>query len=108
MLHREPDERGNVDWRQIAGLDHHGEYHTEIPEIRCLEAAAETREYEIAWTRQMIAFLVYIQDYFFRNQLRYVQKIYDDRMREFARGEEIQIMVFCNGRLEKHRIRNKR
>jgi len=104
MLHREPDEQGNVDWRQIAGLDQHGEYHTEIPEIRCHEAAAETKDYEIACIRQEIAFLVCMQDYFSQNQLRHVQKIYDDRMRAFARGEEIRIMVFCNGRLEEHRI----
>jgi Fe-S-cluster containining protein len=104
MLHREPDEQGNVDWRQIAGLDQHGEYHTEIPEIRCQEAAAETKDFEIACIRQEIAFLVLIQDYFSRNQLRHVQKIYDDRMRAFARGEEIRIMVFHNGLLEEHRI----
>lgn len=108
MLHREPDERGKLDWRQIAGLDKHGEYHTELPESRCQEAAAETREYETACIRQEIAFLLYMQDYFSKNQLRHVQKIHDDRMRAFARGEEIRIMVFCNGRLEEHRIRNTR
>jgi hypothetical protein len=29
-------------------------------------------------------------------------------MRVFARGGEIRIMVFCNGRLEEHHIRNNR
>jgi hypothetical protein len=106
MLHREPDERGKVDWRQIAGLDEHGAYHTDIPESLCKEAACETREYETACIRQEISFLVYIQDYFSRNQLRHVQKIYDERMRAFARGEEIRIMVFWNGQLEEHRIRS--
>jgi Fe-S-cluster containining protein len=108
MLHREPDERGKLDWRQIAGLGEHGEYHTELPESHCQEAAAETREYETACIRQEIAFLAYMQDYFSRNRLRHVQKIHDNRMRAFAREEEIRIRVFCNGRLEEHRIRNTR
>ncbi len=108
MLHREPDEQGKIDWRQIAGLDEHGEYHTEIPDALCEEAAAETREYEIACIRQEISFLSYIQDYFSRNHLRHVQKTYDDRMRAFARGGEIRIMVFYHGRLEAHRVCNYR
>jgi hypothetical protein len=108
MLHRERDEQGNVDWRQIAGLNQHGEYHTELPEIRSREAAAETKAFEIACIRQEISFLRYMQDYFSKNQLRHVQKVYDDRMRAFARGEEIRIMVFCNGRLEEHRIGHRR
>jgi len=108
MLHREPDERGKVDWRQVAGLDEHGEYNTEIPESLCQEAAAETRDYETACIMQEISFLVFMQDYFSRNQVRHVQKIYDDRMRAFARSEEIRIMVFCDGRLEDHRIRSSR
>lgn len=108
MLHREPDERGKLDWRQIAGLNEHGEYNTEIPESLCREAAAETLEYETACIRQEILFLLYIQDYFSRNHLRHVQKIHDDRMRAFARGGELRVMVFCNGRLEEHRIQNTR
>jgi len=108
MLHREPDEQGKLDWRQIAGLDNHGEYHTEIPESLCQEAATETREYETACIRQEISFLTYIQDYFSRNRLRHVQKTYDDRMRGFASGDEIRIMVFWSGRLEEHRICNAR
>lgn len=105
MLHREPDERGIVDWRQMSGINQHGEYHTHIPEKLCREAAAMTIEYESACIRQDIAFLRYIRDYFDRNKLRHVQKVYDDRMRAFARGEEIRILVFCSGRLEEHRIR---
>lgn len=106
MLHREPDEQGTIDWRQISGLDQHGEYHTEISEDICKQAAAETREYEIACIRQELSFLEYIQEYFSKNRLRHVQKVYDDRMRAFTRGEEIQVMVFYNGRLDKHRVRS--
>jgi Fe-S-cluster containining protein len=106
MLHREPDEQGKIDWRQISGLDQHGEYNTEIPADLCQDAARETQEYEAACIRQEISFLEYVQDYFSKNRLRHVQKIYDDRMRAFARGEEIRVMVFYQGRLEEHRVRS--
>jgi len=108
MLHREPDGRGNVDWRQIAGLNEHGEYNSEIPEALCQEIAAETREYEIASIRHEISYLMYIRDFFSDNQLRHVQKIYDDRMRASARGDEIRIMAFYDGRLEDNRVRGPR
>ena len=107
MLHREPDENGNTDWRQIAGLSEHGEYHTEIPDSSCRQTAAETREYEAAVIRQEIAFLTCIRDHFLQNGLRHVQKIHDDRMREFRRGGEIRVMVYFNGHLEEHRIPGK-
>jgi Fe-S-cluster containining protein len=105
MLHREPDENGDIDWRQISGLNEHGGYHTKIPERVCQEIASETLEYEAACLRQEIAFLTFIRDYFSRNRLRHVQKIYDDRMREYDTGKEIRIMVFHSGRLEQHQIR---
>ena len=105
MLHREPDEQGKVDWRQVSGLGQHGEYHTSIPEPACTDAAAETREYEIARVRQEIAFLSCIRDHFSQNRLRHVQKIYDGRQRAFERGDEIRVMVFYEGRLREHRIR---
>lgn len=108
MLHREPDENENIDWRQIAGLNEHGEYHTEIPVSRCHQIATETREYEAACLRQEIAFLSCIQEYFHKNRLRHVQKVYDDRMREYERGEEVPVMVYHDGGLEGHRIRRNR
>lgn len=108
MLHREADDEGNIDWRQISGLDEHGEYHAEIPGHVCQEAAAETKEYEIACIRQEIAFLEYMHTFFSKNRLRHVQKVYDDRMRAFEQGSAIRIMVFYHGRLEEHRIHNNR
>jgi uncharacterized protein len=107
MLHREADERGMVDWRQIAGIDEHGGYHTHIPGNLCRESAEKIIDYESACIRQDIAFLEYIRDHFDRNELRHVQKVYDDRMRAWARGGEIRIMVFCSGRLEEHRIQRR-
>ena len=107
MLHREPDETGKVDWRQISGIDRHGEYNQVIPEKECLATARETKEFENAFLTQEITFLECIQEYFSRHRLRHVQKVYDDRMRAFKRGEPIRVMVFYDGRFEEHTIRSK-
>ena len=104
MLHREPDENGKVDWRQIAGLDKHGEYGMVIPVDECLAIARETKEYENAFLTQEIEFLGLIQEYFAKNRLRHVQKVYDDRLTAFAKGVPITVMVYHDGQLEKHRI----
>jgi uncharacterized protein len=106
MLHREPDEDGIVDWRQFAGLEQHGEYDATIPDEESLTIARETKEYENAFLTQEIRFLEYIQDYFTHNKLRHVQKIYDDRLREFRKGREITIRVFFADHLEEQRIRS--
>ena len=104
MLHREPDELGKIDWRQFSGLDKHGDYHTAIPDDECLAIARETKEYENAFLTQEIHFLEFIRDYFAEHGLRHVQKVYDDRMRGFVRGEEITVMVYYNATLEEHRF----
>jgi uncharacterized protein len=105
MLHREADERGNIDWRQFSGLDQHGEYGAVISAGESLDLAREAKEYENAFLTQEIQFLECIQEYFTRYRLRHVQKVYDDRLRRFNRGDEIDVMVYYDGRLEKHRIR---
>jgi len=105
MLHREADEHGDVDWRQFSGLDQHGEYDAEITDDQSLDLARETKEYENAFLTQEIRFLEFMQDYFTRRRLRHVQKMYDDRIRRFNRGEEITVMVFYDGNLEQHRVR---
>ena len=46
MLHREPDAAGTVDWRQISGLNQHGEYDAGIGDDEALTIARETKEYE--------------------------------------------------------------
>jgi len=104
MLHREPDENGKVDWRQISGLDKHGEYGMVIPVNERLVIARETREYENAFLTQQIEFLGLIQEYFAKNRLRHVQKVYDDRLKAFAKGVPIMVMAYHDGQLEKHRI----
>jgi Fe-S-cluster containining protein len=105
MLHRESDENGIVDWRQFSGLDKHGEYHVYLSEEESVNIARETKEYENAFLTQEIQFLEYMQDYFARRQLRHVQKIYDDRMRGFLKGDVISVMVYYDSRLEKHSLR---
>ena len=108
MLHREPDESGLVDWRQIAGPDLHGEYHTDIPFTTCMAIARDVKEYEEAFLRHEIAFLELIQEYFRLNRLRHVQKVYDDRMRRYAKGEPIIVRVYHAGKLEEVMMTRKR
>ena len=105
MLHREPDENGKVDWRQISGLDHHGEYNQKISEEESLEAARETKEYENAFLMQEIQFLTCVQERFSRHGLRHVQKIYDDQMRAFTKGSPLRILAYYDGRFEEHWIK---
>jgi Fe-S-cluster containining protein len=106
MLHREPDEYGKIDWRQFSGLDQHGEYDAVISDDESLDLARETKEYENAFLTQEIQFLEFMQEYFICHRLRHVQKVYDDNIRRFNRGDEITVMVYYDGLLEQHRIRN--
>jgi len=106
MLHREPDEYGNIDWRQFSGLDQHGEYGAVISDDESRDLARETKEYENAFLTQEIQFLEFMLEYFSRHRLRHVQKVYDDQLRRFKHGDEITVMVYYDGLLEKHRIRN--
>ena len=100
MLHREPDGEGVTDWRQISGLNEHGCYHTAIPRDEALRTARETLAFEEALLLHELAFLGFTGDYFLRNDLRHVRKIYDDRMREYARGAAVRVMVYFRGRFE--------
>ena len=104
MLHREPDERGKVDWRQISGLDQHGEYDADISEEESHAIARETIAYETAFLSQQIAFLECIQERFARLQLRHVQKIHDRQMRQYRSGEPVTVMTYHDGNLEKHTL----
>ena len=92
MLHREPDDEGNVDWRQVSGLNEHGEYHHAISWEECLDLARETKEYENAVLSQELAFLELVRDYFAEQGLRHVQKVYDDQMRRYAKGHSLNAL----------------
>jgi hypothetical protein len=105
MLHREADEDGNMDWRQISGLNEHGCYHAEIEKGECRQIAEETKGYEIACLEQEIGFLEAVDAHFGKNRLRHVQGIYDKQMRYFQKGGEIEVLVYYNGKFEKKLIR---
>lgn len=106
MLHREADETGKVDWRQISGLNEHGSYHSELDDSTCEAIAQETRAYEEAYLVQMIGFLEAVQEHFRKNNLKHVQRTYDRKMREFLKGEcELEVLVYCRGGFEMQKPR---
>lgn len=100
MLHREPDRDGIIDWRQISGLDEHGEYHTKISREDAFSLARETKQFEEAVLDHDIAFLEYTRDYFSRRGLRHVRKVYDDRLRAYRKGTIVKVLVYHRGRFE--------
>ncbi|MCK4938013.1 MAG: YkgJ family cysteine cluster protein [Methanosarcinales archaeon] len=102
MLHREADESGNMDWRQISGLNEHGCYHTEIGDSEAREIAKETRDYEKAFLEQELRFLKAVNTHFTKNGLRHVQKVYDKKMRLYKKGESIEVWVYYNSTFEKN------
>lgn len=104
MLHREADEKGIVDWRQIGGLNEHGCYNTPIEDAECARIARETRAYEAAFLNQEIRFRRALRDLFAREGLRYVRRTYDLLMRDFRKGAEVEVRVFHHGRFEPHRV----
>ncbi|MPM72237.1 hypothetical protein SDC9_119210 [bioreactor metagenome] len=106
MLHREADEAGKVDWRQISGLNEHGSYHSELDDSTCEEIARETRDYEEAYLKQMIDFFKAVRAHFIKNGLKHVPRIYDRKMREFIKGEcEIEVFVYYKGGFEIQKFR---
>ena len=100
MLHREADQSGKIEWRQISGLNEHGCYHSEISNEDCSKIADLIKEYESAYLEQQIHFLERISKHFKSNSLKHVQSTYDRMMRRLKTGEKVKIMVFCNGRFE--------
>ena len=104
MLHREADENGRIDWRQISGLDLHGIYHTDIPEEEAIRLARETKAYETAYLDQMIRFYKAASAYFSDHHLKHVRRTYDLQMRRFCKGSEIEVMVYHNGAFELNRV----
>lgn len=105
MLHREADENGCVDWRQISGLNEHGSYYCAISDSECKAIARETKAYEEAYLLQIIGFLKALQVQFQKAGLKHVQRIYDRKMRSFLKGEcELEVFVYMKGRFEKQRV----
>jgi hypothetical protein len=103
MLHREPDEQGAIDWRQISGLNEHGDYNVPMDTAECLRIARETKRYEIASLEQEIAFLKLIRSHFQQRGLRHVQRAYDLQMKKLREGQPVEVMVFYQGSFERCR-----
>jgi Fe-S-cluster containining protein len=103
MLHREPDARGAIDWRQISGLDEHGEYNVPIDPAECQRIARETKRYEVASLEHEIAFLKLIRSYFQQQGFRHVRRTYDLQMRKLREGHAVEVMVFYQGSFERCR-----
>lgn len=104
MLHREPDEKGVLTFRQISGLNEHGEYNTQIGEVESLALAHETKEYENEWISQMIGFYQALIDLFSRTGERHIRKNYDQLMRKFVKGEAVNVFVFYEGTFTQHTV----
>jgi hypothetical protein len=105
MLHRENGPDGKLDWRQIAGINEHGEYHTDLTDEECERIPKETLQYEQEVLEKEIAFYKFCNSYFHEHNLRPVRKMYDQRMRGFDRGEAVTVYVFDRGALKRHNVR---
>jgi len=104
MLHREPDEDGNVEWRQIGGLNRHGLYHSDIDEETCKEIVRQVKKYESDFLGQKQRFRNTIKEHFKRHALRHSQQMYDRMMREYEKGKKIEVYVFFRGNFEKEKL----
>ena len=97
MLHREPDRRKNLEFRQISGLNEHGEYHCPISEDDALTFARETIAYEKAYLAQMIGFYQAVRALFEQKNTRHIRAVYDRRIQEFRKGAALVVYVWYLG-----------
>jgi Fe-S-cluster containining protein len=104
MLHREADEEGNIDFRQIGGLDQHGSYHNEITGEFSSKIIRDVKKYEINFLKQKRGFVREIENYFKKNGLKQSRQMYDRKMRDYEKGNEIEVFVFFKGKLEREII----
>ena len=105
MLHREYGDDGKLAWRQISGLNEHGEYNTEIPDDECRQAAEETIAYEKAFLKKEIDFYSDALGHFTESGLRPVRKIYDRGIRAFNAGEPVTAFVHYRGEFERNTLK---
>lgn len=104
MLHREPDEDGFIEFRQISGIDLHGTYHNDINTEQCMEIIKTVKQYEIGFLRQQQIFIKEVEQYFKDNNLRKSDRMYDIMMRKFGKGEIVEVNVFFNGKFSMEKI----
>ena len=104
MLHREPDEEGIVDFRQVAGLNRHGLYHNDISEETCKEILKSVKKYESDFLRKKCWFIREIEKHFKKHNLKQSRQMYDRKMREYAQCKDIEVYVFFRGTFKKEII----
>lgn len=100
MLHREPDEEGITDWRQLSGLNRHGTYHNDISLEESRVIAADVKRFEERVLTREIEFLESASKYFEARGLRTVRKRLDDQVRRLHGGRGATVLVFHRGRFE--------
>jgi len=105
MLRREPDEDGNVEFRQIGGLNQHGLYYDEISDEKCKQIILSVKKYETDFLRQKLGFELEIKRYFKKNNLKSSRQMYDRSIREYEKGKKIEVYVFFKGRFVKELVR---
>lgn len=104
MLHREPDEDGNIDFRQVGGLGRHGLYNSDLSDETCSKILREVKKYEIDFLRQKLGFVKEIDKHFKKYGLKQSRQMYDRKMREFEKGKAIEVFVSFKGKLELEHI----
>ena len=102
MIHREETDDGKYDWREISGLNEHGLYGAEIKADMADEIYRDVKKYEQGYISQEKEFLKAISNHFEKNNLKHIPKIYDKRVRDFEKGEEVTVFVYLNGEFKKH------
>lgn len=102
MIHRETDDSGLYDWREISGLNEHGLYGAKITDAEANEVFELTKNYESQYISQEIEFLKAVSNHFEKNKLKHIPKVYDKRLRDFEKGEEVTVFVYHNGMFHKH------
>ncbi|MDR0767333.1 MAG: YkgJ family cysteine cluster protein [Methanosarcinales archaeon] len=104
MIHRETDDSGLYDWREISGLNEHGLYGAEISEKEAADIFEMTKKYESGYISQEIEFLRAVSNHFAKNKLKHIPKIYDNRIRDFEKGEVVTVFVYYDGAFHEHEV----
>jgi hypothetical protein len=107
MLNREPDRRGKLLWRHVAGLNEHGYYHCEITDKEAMHMAKDVVEYETGFLQHRINFLTTLLSHFRENKLKPSQRQYKRQMKKYNSGKEIVVNVYHCGQFHTHRIADK-
>lgn len=103
MIHRETDDSGLYDWREISGLNEHGLYGAEINDEDAADIFELTKKYESGYISQEIEFLKAVSAHFNKNNLKHIPKVYDKQIRAFEKGEEVTVFVYHDGAFHEHK-----